>query len=74
MGQREGGHALSQDRAFPANNCATIPSVPPPIDRSKPRGNFGGTSQVGKPSLAERFTGGGLNTRRSVVSSLLADD
>lgn len=24
MGQREGGHALSQGRAFPANNCATV--------------------------------------------------
>lgn len=38
MGQREGGHALSQGRAFPANNCATesTRSPLPSIDRSNP--------------------------------------
>lgn len=75
MGQREGGHALSQGRAFPANNCATesTRSSSPSLDWSiESRGNFGSTNQVG--SLAECFTGGGLNTRQSVVSSLFADD
>lgn len=75
MGQREGGHALSQGRAFPANNCATesTRSRSPSLDWSiESRGNFGSTNQVG--SLAECFTGGGLNTRQSVVSSLFADD
>lgn len=75
MGQREGGHALSQGRAFPANNCGIhVPTFPRLIDRIRSRGNFGSTNQVGKPSLAGRFTGGGLNTRQSVVSSLFADD
>lgn len=39
MGQREGGHALSQGRAFPANNCGIHGSKRsnlPSIDRSNP--------------------------------------
>lgn len=55
MGQREGGHALSQGRAFPANNCGIhVPTFPRLIDRIRSRGNFGSTNQVRKPTFYGR--------------------
>lgn len=61
-------------RIIAESTVPSVPTFPRLIDRIRSRGNFGSTNQVGKPSLAGRFTGGGLNTRQSVVSSLFADD